>query len=196
MFNPLLFRWTLCRKLSLTTRLESPFPQRRSKLFLVMSVSFALTRMWVSLFYCSLKCADCANADWPEYVYLFVFACSVSVQHWPLLMVHWLQCVQFPSDLDSLLQIRTVGQVADQKILNALSFYNLIPLILFASQKYLKIRKYEKILSECQRRSLLFFDKNYHISCMCPVLLKITQRPVYYTGYVSISYKYREKNYN
>lgn len=54
LFYHLLFRWILCKKQSLTTHLECPFPQRRNKLFLVMSASFALIQMWVSPFHCSL----------------------------------------------------------------------------------------------------------------------------------------------
>lgn len=55
LFYHLLFRWILCKKQLLTTRLECPFPQRRNKLFLVMSASFALIRMWVSPLSCSLQ---------------------------------------------------------------------------------------------------------------------------------------------
>lgn len=59
----------------------------------------------VSITFFSLKCVDCAGADWPEDVHLFTCACSVASQHRFLLMTHWLQGVQFPSDLDSVLQI-------------------------------------------------------------------------------------------
>ena len=67
----LLLRWILCKRQSLTTHLESPFPQRRDKWFPVVSASFALTRMWVSPFHCSLQSVG-LEADCSEHVHLFI----------------------------------------------------------------------------------------------------------------------------
>ena len=74
LFYHLLFRWILCKKQSLTTHLECPFLQRRNKLFLVMSVSFALTRMWVPPFHCSLQSGK-LKSNCSEYIHLFILAC-------------------------------------------------------------------------------------------------------------------------
>lgn len=144
LFYHLFFRWILCKKQSLTTHLECPFPRRRNKLFLVMSVSFALTQMWVLPFHCSLHSVKVKI--WLFWIYIFLHIYILPSSHscwWPTYFsVPIFKRFGFSTRNLS----NRVASIETQGFLSVISLtytiLYLIPPMIFTFEKYLNSRQY------------------------------------------------------